>query len=396
MGGDLELTESLETGSSEAAPELQRRATDGAHGASASERRRALLILCVSAPFLLFAGYLLRDVVGPLVLALGLAYVLDPLVHWTRERLRCGRPLAVFVVFTVFLALAGGAVWFLVDQGIALFRAAFGDAGFLATLPERALAFLQELPTWVPGRDGLIEVLSGPSSDPAADQERLRATTRDLESALVAIGSALGTIFTVLSLAVLVPIYLYYFMLDLPRLYGWFRAHTPAAYQKRIYGLLHTIHAGLSAFLRGRVLIAVAKGLLTAVGLSIVGLPYAFVVGMAAGLLSILPFVGAGLGFVVALVLVLVSAMGASGLIGVVVVFVLAEAIEGYVLYPLILSDSLEMHPVTMLFSVLLWGTIFGVFGVLVAIPLTIVTRAIVRDTLLDPLAAMANGAPSD
>lgn len=347
----------------------------------------------------MIAGYLLRDVVGPLVLALGLAYVLDPLVAWLCARMRCGRALAVTLVFTVFLAAAGGVVYYLVDQGVELFRAAFGDRGFIENLPSQALAFVEGLPAWVPGRDSLLEILGGSSpasGGAAAPAESLRTTARDLERAIVAVGGALGTLFTVMSLAVLVPIYLFYFMLDLPRIYAWFRAHTPAAYQERVYGLAHTIHVGLSAFLRGRVVIAVAKGLLTALGLWIVGLPYAFVVGVAAGVLSILPFVGAGLGFVVSMILVLVAQMGAGGLIGVVVVFVAAEVIEGYVLYPLILSESLEMHPVTMLFSVLLWGTIFGVFGVLVAIPLTIVTRSIARDLLFDPLAEMSGGASGE
>lgn len=355
------------------------------------ERRRVLYILVASVLGLLIAGYWLRDVVGPLLLALGLAYVLDPLVVLCCDRFRMRRGLAVFVVFFVFVASAGGGLWFLIDQGIELYRAAFGESGFVESLPRDAFAFAKKLPTWVPGREGIIELFGGMVGENPASTDSMRGTAKDIEAAVVAIGQALGTIFTVLSVAILMPIYLYYFMLDLPRIYGWFRDHTPANFQPRVYALMGRIHSSLSAFLRGRVVIAIVKGSLTALGLSLVGIPYAFVVGMVSGLLSILPFVGAGLGFVTSIALVLVSKMGAGSVIWVVVVFAIAEAIEGYVLYPLILSERLDMHPVTMLFSVLLWGTVFGIFGVLVAIPLTIVVRAIAQDILLEPLQTLAS-----
>ncbi|MCB9890298.1 MAG: AI-2E family transporter [Planctomycetes bacterium] len=363
---------------------------DDARSLSGWERRRVLVLLAFSLLFLLISGYWLREVVGPLVVAVGLAYVLDPIVHVLTHRFRMPRGLAVFTVFLVFLAGAGGAVWFLVEQSIDFYEAAFGDGGFIEDLPRDAYAFAQNLPKWVPGRETLLDVFGGADSNQPIEFPPMRGTARDLEAAIVAVAKALGTIFTLLSLVVLVPIYLYYFMLDLPRLWAWFQAHTPKSYQPRVFGVLSKIHEGLSAFLRGRVVIAILKGLLTSVGLWLVGLPYAFAVGMFSGLLSILPFIGAGLGLLVSVALVLVSKLGAASLVWVLAVFLIAEIIEGYVFYPWILSGRLDMHPVTMLFSVVLWGSVFGIFGVLVAIPLTIVVRAIVRDVLLDPLETLA------
>jgi predicted PurR-regulated permease PerM len=293
----------------------------------------------------------------------------------------------VFVVFLVFVAIASVGVWFIVKQAIALYEAAFGENGFMLHLPQEAAEFVRDkVSPVVPGKDWLVKRLT----EMQVKEGLVNAITTS--RSLIEAGAAwFGTLFSMVSFAILFPIYLYYFMLDLPAIWDWIKTHLPGRHRDRIVAVCARIHDGMSAFLRGRIVIAVLKGFLTAAGLAIIGIPYAFLIGMLAGILSILPFVGAALGLVASLVLVIVSGTGVGALIGVIVVFVVAEIVEGYVLYPLILSDKLDMHPATMLFSVLAWGAILGAFGVLVAIPLTIVVRAVAAELLLRPLEKLAD-----
>lgn len=360
----------------------EKAAVSGRARLTVKARRKIVLLLTAAFSAMLVGAYWLRVVVGPLLFALCFAYVLEPLVDAVQRRTRLSRVLSVFIVFLCFLTLAGVGIWYLVTQGIALTEAALGETGFLKTLPQEAAAFVEtNLPEWHQLKDWLREHQT---------DELLTRTITGGRAAVDAVLAWFGTIFNVLSIAVLFPIYLYYFMLDLPKIWSWIKARLPGRHRQRILDVTGRIHDGLSAFLRGRLVIAILKGFLTAFGLMLVGIPYAFAVGMVAGLLSILPFVGAALGLVTSVILVLVEGMGAATLVWVIVVFVLAEAIEGYILYPLILSDKLDMHPVTMLFSVLAWGSIFGIFGVLVAIPLTIIVRAIAQEFLMKPLERLA------
>ncbi|MFQ5504907.1 MAG: AI-2E family transporter [Planctomycetota bacterium] len=354
-----------------------------------NERRNVLLVLSGTVLAVLVLTYYLRSVFGPVLLALGLAYVLDPLVR-KGTSFGFSRGMAVALVFSVFLATGGAGVWFLVNQGIELFHAAIGDPsdplqkGFLIDLNQKVGDFLSaqfpSLPERV--RDYVYQF----------DLERAYTVVATASDLLAEFGKGLSGLVNLISFFVLVPIYLYYLMLDLPKLFGWIQEHLPGRQRERLVKVAREIHLGLAAFLRGRLVIALIKGILTSIGLQIVGVDYAFLVGMLAGFLSILPFLGAALGLIGSAILVLVgpSAAIVGSLIGVIVVFTVAELIEGYVLYPLILGEKLDMHPVTMIVSILAWGSILGLFGILVAIPLTIIVKTLAEEYLLPPLEQLA------
>jgi predicted PurR-regulated permease PerM len=366
-------------------------------------RRRVVLFVAAIVLAILLLGYWLRSIIGPVLLALALAYVLDPMVR-RLNAMRLGRPMAVFLVFVLFMAIGGLAIWFLLDQGTEFYYAAFGreapdhplhEPGFLFGLGDRVANFLElQFPSFFEDEERaklLVDIRERLS--PESIKETMKGTVNFLES----IGEGVLTLVNVLSILVLVPIYLFYFMLDWPGIVRWIKGHLPGRYRRRVVETVQRIHTGLAAFLRGRIVIAVIKGLLTAGGLQLTGIPYAFLIGMLSGLLSILPFVGAALGVLVSAVLVLVDQNGDIGmLVGIAAVFGIAEAIEGYLLYPWILSEKIDMHPVTMLVSVLVWGAVLGFFGVLVAIPLTIVVKQLVIEFVMPPIQQLADEAEDE
>ena len=353
---------------------------------SDEERRRLSFIFLATGIGFVVLAYWLRAVFVPLFVALGLAYVLDPLVK-RGLGLGCSRLCSVILVFFAFLAIGLVACWFLIGQGVHLWHRAFDEGGFISQ--EGVKKLLGDIASAFPRIEKFVEELKQSEN---LDQFTgvLDKVPLLLENLFVGFTSFLN----VLSILVLVPIYLFFFMLEFPRILDWLRWHLPALHRPRLTKLAASIHEGLSAFLRGRLNIAFMKGLLTSIGLLVTGIPYSFLIGMLAGLLSIIPFLGMILGLVVSLLLVFADpGIGAatSALVGVIVTFVLVEVIEAYVLFPLILGNRVHLHPLTMIFSFLLWYAMLGVFGVLVAIPLTIIAKAFWVEFLLPPIEALAN-----
>ncbi|HHI79663.1 MAG TPA: AI-2E family transporter [Planctomycetes bacterium] len=358
-------------------------------------RRKTVLILLVSGLVVVGLSFWLRAVVGPLLIALALAYILEPLVQFFCRK-GLPRKLGVTIIFLAFLGISGAALWYLIAGAIDLYEAAFlgdpnvvGSKGFLYALPDRVLEFFHTQiephlgPAW---KQGAEEFLKG-----ALKPERLGEILKQSAETLGGLGSGISGLFNLISLVFLVPIYLLYFMLDFPRVKTWIRDHLPGRQRERILKVANQIHIGLSAFFRGRLSIALIKGMILSIGLFFLGVPYAFVLGILSGLFSILPFLGALIGLLASIAVALGdTGLGVGPLLWITGIFLAAEGIEGYLLYPLILGDKLDMHPVTMLFSLLFWGAIFGLFGVLVAIPLTIIVRVLAREYLLPPLENLA------
>ena len=190
---------------------------------------------------------------------------------------------------------------------------------------------------------------------------------------------------------VLMPLYLCYLMLDLGLIWEWIKKHVPAHNRDKTLRVLDQIHRGMAAFLRGRVVVAFLKGVLTAVGLLFCGTPLAVVVGLAAGVLSIVPFIGPFLGFAVAMALTLAETQAALGpALGVIVVFMVAEGVEGFVLTPWVMGKEADLGSLAIIFSVIFWGAALGLFGALVAIPLTLILKIFYREYVLPSVEELA------
>ena len=135
----------------------------------------------------------------------------------------------------------------------------------------------------------------------------------------------------------------------------------------------------LGAFLRGQMLVMLALGTIYAIGLKIVGLEFSLLIGMLAGLLSFIPYMGLIVGIVVAGIAVMLQTQDPTNLLWVGLVFVAAQMVEGTVLTPLLVGDRIGLHPVAVIFSVLAGGQLFGFFGILLALPVFAVLAVVMR-----------------
>lgn len=329
----------------------------------------------------LWIAYVFRVVVGPLLLAAALAYILEPLVRWLVRR-GWKRPVAVTSIMLAGLllglsmlgAVAAGTVQFVSElQGEGrVFR---GVEAFFAWAKDAA----DDAPPWVgEGLQSLTEpaMWKGPI-------ERLLSIALEGLSGLMDALSLLGVL-------ILLPVYLFYLMLELDKIWDWVRSHLPKYDREHTLGVLSRLNYGMTAFLRGRVVLALLKGIVIAVGLMFCGTPLALVVGLGAGALSVLPFVGPALGFVVAMALTLAESVTIGGVVGVCAVFAVAEVLENIVLMPLAMPKGADLHPLLLLFSVIFWGAVLGLFGALVAIPMTLVIKVLLEEYVMPSVREVA------
>jgi predicted PurR-regulated permease PerM len=203
--------------------------------------------------------------------------------------------------------------------------------------------------------------------------------------------SLLGRVLGIAGLFVLVPLYTYYLLFELARMHAFVKSYLPRRDREHLARVFELIGEVISNFFRGRLTVCALKGTVLSVGLLAAGVPYAFLFGMLSGALSLVPFFGPFLGFVGALLVALVDYDVVEALLRTGIVFVVAELIEGYVLIPKILGDSLGLHPVVVLFALFAGGASLGTLGILIALPLAASLVILVREFVLPALKKSVN-----
>ncbi|MEM9379095.1 MAG: AI-2E family transporter [Planctomycetota bacterium] len=393
-----------------------------------------------------WAAWTIRDVLNPLILGYLLAYILRPYVLGLEKR-GLGRRTAVNIIFSAFavvltvsgvglivqaqaivenvlaptpegedpIAIAEQRVDDFLDGTRAWFDGMFGEgedpSGTDAVDPRAegqdpagaaAEGDLSDLP--VPPAGGGAPAVEGPDAGgPAAGEDELtlrqllRSWAADLTERVEENGGAtavvvslfdvlkrvFGGVLSIFGFLVLLPVYTYFLLFELERIHDFVRAHVPKRERGRFTRTARQIGDVVANFFRGRLLICFLKGAVISLGLSVAGVPYAFLLGMTSGFLSLVPFVGPTLGFLVTFLISLQRMEILDAILWVAPVFLLAEALEGYVLIPKILGDSLGLHPVVILVSVFAGGAALGLFGFLIAVPLAATAIILFREFVL-------------
>ncbi len=205
-----------------------------------------------------------------------------------------------------------------------------------------------------------------------------------------------GSILTFAGYLVLVPIYTWFLLFELERISDFVRKYIPRGDRERFANIGNQITEMLGSFFRGRMLVCLLKGLVLAVVLSLAGFPYALLVGMVSGFLSLVPFVGPAVGYGLAFLLGLLELSLVDALWRIAIVYTVGEVIEGYVLLPRVLGDSMGLHPIVVIVSLMVFGAALGMFGMLLALPLTSAVVILANELVLPVLREMAenDGAP--
>lgn len=339
-----------------------------------------MVALLVSVASLILAIVVLGRLAGhfsgvlwPLAAAGIMALILRPAVEFFERRLRLRRLAAVILLFGLFLIAVWGAVLLIVPPLItqllnlitelpALWRNASDYVS--RSYPEWNALLQRQLanPTVRQLADGLMAELDG----------LLAHALPSLRAAGVGL---LGASAFLAHLAV-VPVYLFFFLLSQGQTGAGIERHLTflrPGVREDVMFLGREFVGIVVAFFRGQLLIALIMGVLLAVGFSVVGLKFGLFLGLVLGILNIVPYLGTILGLLVTLPLAFLQPEGGWQLVGLILlVYVVVQLIEGWVLTPKIMGDRTGLHPVTIIVAIFFWGTAFaGVLGMLFAIPLT-------------------------
>lgn len=305
---------------------------------------------------------LFASVLAPFVAAAVIAYALDPPTTQL-TRLGLGRGLAALLMIVALLA---GVLLF----ALLLYPLLLSQIGLLvgripqyATLLQRwASNVLTELqgqfgPDVV--NDKLRDLVSGQAGSMLSF---LLSTVTGL------IGSGFA-IFNLLSLAVVTPVVGFYFLRDWPSLVKMVDSWLPFRYRDVIRAQAREVDRILSAWVRGQAMCCLILAVFYALGLTIAGLDLGLVVGLSAGILSFIPYVGSITGGVTAIGLALAQFPNWSGVFVVIAVLVSGQLLEGYLIYPRFLGDRVELPAVWVIFALFAGGAAFGFLGVMLAVP---------------------------
>ena len=179
---------------------------------------------------------------------------------------------------------------------------------------------------------------------------------------------------------VLIPIIAFYFLLDWDRMLDSLRRLIPRPYEKTTLNIVSECHSVLGAFVKGQFLVMVLLGVVYAVGLQLIGLEIGLIIGMIAGLCSIIPYLGFAVGIIAAVIATFFQfGIDWWQLVLVGIVFMVGQAVEGYILQPFLLGDKIGLSPVAVVFAVLAGAQLAGFLGMLIALPVAAVIVVLLR-----------------
>lgn len=326
----------------------------------------------------LFAG-----VLAPFVAAAVLAYVLHPPTTWLT---RLGVPRGGAALIMVLAVLAGVLLFALLLYPLILSQIGL----FLGRIPQY-VALLQVWASHVVAdlqQNFGSDVVNGKLQDLVSSQAGNILTF--VASALTGLITGGFALFNVLTLAIVTPVVAFYLLRGWPGMLAQLDSWLPRRYERVIREQAWEVDRILSAWVRGQALCCIILAVYYALALSLAGLDLGLIVGMTAGLLSFIPYVGSITGGVTAIALAMAQFPGWGGVIRIAAVLVLGQILEGYVIYPRFLGDRVELPAVWVIFALFAGGAAFGFLGVMLAVPVAatigVLCRFWLRRYLRSPL----------
>lgn len=315
--------------------------------------------------------YLLAPALTPFLFSALLAYLGDPLVD-RLERLGLSRTAGVILVFGAMLVLGTCALLVLVPA-----------------LERQVVVIVTKIPLivdWL--QHWLLPRLSAKfgiafTIDPASLQKNLLAHWQELgtvaQQLMLNLGRSSQVLLGWISFVLLVPVVTFYLLRDWDVLVANVRDLLPRQIEPRVSLIAREIDAVLAEFMRGQLTVMAALAAIYVSGLWLVGVDLAFVIGMVAGLVSFVPYLGVIVGVVLAVAAALLQFGDLWHVVGAFAVFGVGQMLEGMVLSPWLVGDRIGLHPVAVIFAVMAGGQLFGFLGVLLALPVAAAIVVLLR-----------------
>lgn len=321
--------------------------------------------------------WLLRDMLLPFVAGLAIAYFLNPLTDRIEKLVRSRTLATVMIVVLATLSVVGLvlAIAPLVSEQVATMAGKVPS--YVARLYQGLMPALQMLQDRFGIDMGNIKEFESALAARAGD-------------ALKVVGSVLASLLTsglalvnVLALLFLTPVITFYLMRDWPRLVAAVDRHLPREHADTIRQLLRESNTAIAGYVRGQASVCLVLAFYYGIALMLVGLDFGLIIGMIIGLISFIPFVGSFTGGILAIGMALAQfPPDWMGVAKVVAVFAIGQFLEGNVLAPKLVGESIGIHAVWLMFALLAGGTLFGFVGLLLSVPVAAVIGVLVRFAL--------------
>jgi len=340
-------------------------------------------VLLVSVAAILTAYWLLATtgfLLAPFVLGFGFAYVLDPLVDRLVER-RVARGAAIVLLALPVVGVGVVAVLFgipaLVGQVDQLVQAAPDLVGQIG----RLFSGIREFIVGIPGvdEDAVPDLTNlDPEEIVAFLQERREQLASGAWRGVLGLGRGLGSAATVVGYVFLTPLLTFYLLRDYDGILARLRGLLPRGREAEVVEFAREYDQLLSRYLRGQVTVALIIGALTSVLLLWVGFPYPLLLGALAGVMGLIPFLGLVLAIIPAVIIALVSGDVLWSLLKVAGVYGGVQVLDGMLISPRIVGDSVGLHPVWIVLALSVGGFFFGFVGLLISVPVAVGLKLVV------------------
>ena len=305
-------------------------------------------------------GQFLTVIGLPVIMAAVFYYLLKPIVDFADKK-GVSRMISTIILFVVLVALM-----------------AWGLIVLIPNIEKQITSFMNNVPNYVNIIDEKVQdFLTNPMYDslrPQVDEftnninQKIVEYAKDFSTnAFVGVSSFVGKLTSVLVGIITMPFILFYLLTDGEKLVPYVVSFLPVRWRKQTATVLKEVDSQISSYIRGQIIVAICVAILFIIGFNIIGLDYAITLGIVAGILNMIPYLGSFLAMVPAIILGIVA--GPVMLVKVIVVFVIEQTLEGRVISPQVLGSQLKIHPITIIFVLLTSGKLFGVLGVIVGIP---------------------------
>lgn len=304
----------------------------------------------------------LFDILGVPVIIAGVGYYLiNPLVDWLQHRFNISRLVTITVVFVVIFGLI-----------------AWGIFSVIPVVQEQLTGLINNWPTyWHHTEQFVLQSLSGSEFDAIRHQltdinDQVNNFFKSggsnfVQTSLNSIGHVVSHVSTIAIAVITAPFVLFYLLKDGHQLPEYMVQFIPVRKRVSFLRILTDMNRQVSNYVRGQLTVAFFVAVIFAIGYGLIGMKFALLLGIASGLLNLIPYLGSFLAMVPAIVIgAFVSPVM---LLKVLIVFVIEQTLEGRIISPLVLGNTLKIHPVTIIFILLASGKLFGIVGVILGIP---------------------------
>jgi len=319
----------------------------------------------VSSLILFVFIWMFKSVLTPFVLGVVIAYLLNPLVKGFSTK-GIGRTTSSAFIICLFFIL--------ITSVIVLIAPIVTQES--ADLIEAMPGYLDSLFKWIQPHTIWLQENFGENYMEEAKAflkgniSKILTVSGGIAGGLAAGGQALVGVATTL---VLTPLVAFYMMCEWPRITNWVEGLIPRDHQVTVQGLLKQIDQKLSGFIRGQLTLAFLLGIIYAIALTVAGLNYGFLIGISAGILSIIPMVGSTIGLLASIGVAWFQSGELQYVFIIAAIFIVGQIVEGNILSPKLLGDSVGLHPLWILFALMAGASALGILGMLIAVPVTAV-----------------------